>query len=427
MFTTTVLMLLAQTAYTATPPTAAALQASIEQHRKGDVTVRVSDAAKPVSGARVEMRQRRHAFLFGANIFNLDPADVSPQQKAYQERFEALLNYATLPFYWGQYERERGKPAEQRLRRMAEWCAANGIEVKGHPVLWHEVFPRWVAPDEPIEPLVDKRIRETVARFKGSVDRWDVVNESLAAPDYKPENPWSVFVRNTGPTEVVERALRKAREANPGAFLVVNDVKVEPSFAAQIAELQKRGAPVQAVGLQSHMHGEEWTAEKTWGVCEAYGRLGLPLHFTEVTVLSGPKEKPMTDYHTTRANWQTTPEDEARQADAVERFYELLFACPAAEAITWWDLSDDRAWMAAPAGLLRKDMSPKPAYERLLRKIRGEWWTAKAEATTGADGSATLRGFHGDYDGTVTFPDGSSRAFTLSLRTGASPAVSITR
>jgi GH35 family endo-1,4-beta-xylanase len=403
------------------------LRAAIEAQRKGDLVVHVSEQGKPARAARVEIRQTRHAFLFGSNIFLLDPKDESPQQEAYQERFKALLNYATLPFYWGQYERERGKPSEARLRAMAEWCRTNQIEVKGHPVLWHEAFPSWLKADEPIEPLVAKRIAETVGGFKGLVDRWDIVNESIAAPEFKPENPWSLFVRKAGPLQVVDRALRQARDANPDGFFVVNDFKIVPEYEQELGELQKRGAPVRAIGIQSHMHGEEWTPGKTWTVCETYGRLGLPLHFTEVTVLSGPKEKPMTDYHTNRTGWNTTPEEEAKQADTVERFYELLFAHPAVEAITWWDLSDDRAWMRAPAGLVRGDMSPKPAYERLLKKVRGEWWTARADATTDAQGRAALRGFYGDYEATVTLTDGTAFTRPLTIRKGTTEPVELSR
>jgi endo-1,4-beta-xylanase len=408
-------------------PSPEQLRAGIEARRKGDVLVEVVASGRPVPGARVEVRQVRHAFLFGANIFGLRPPDPSPPQAAYRERFLALFNAATLPFYWGRYERERGKPDEARLRTMAEWSRANGLRVKGHPVLWHEVFPGWIAADEPLEPLVAKRIAETVGGFRGLVDAWDVVNESVAAPDYRPENPWSLFVRRVGPTEVVDRALRQAREANPDGFLVVNDFKIVPEYERQLADLLGRGAPFEAIGLQSHMHGGEWALERAWEVCETYGRLGRPLHFTELTVLSGPKEKPMTDYKTRRTGWLTTPEHEAAQADYVERLYTVLFAHPAVEAIVWWDLSDEGAWMGAPAGLVRKDMSPKPAYERLLAKVKGEWWTARAEATTGADGRAHLRGFHGAYEGTVTLPDGTTRPVSFEIRPGPAAVVEVAR
>ena len=44
----------------------------IEQYRKADATVTVVDKEdRPVSGAEVVVQQKRHAFLFGCNIFAL--------------------------------------------------------------------------------------------------------------------------------------------------------------------------------------------------------------------------------------------------------------------------------------------------------------------------------------------------------------------
>jgi len=399
-------------------------EARIEKHRKGDVTVLVESGGRPVRGARVRLDQTRHAFLFGGNIFMLRPEDPSEAQRGYQERYRELLNYATLPFYWGSYERERGKPDEDRLRRMARWCRENGIHVKGHPVVWHKVFPKWVGEEEPMETLLERRIGETVGRFVGLVDWWDVVNESLVAPNHK--NPYGAWVKKVGPAEAVEKCLRWAAKANPRGYFLVNDFKVDPEYEKELSFLRERGAPFHAVGIQSHMHSGEWTMDRVWQVCESYARIGLPIHFTEVTVLSGPKEKPMRDWHSRRPDWRTTPEEEARQADYVERFYTLLFSHPAVEAITWWDFSDAGSWMGAPAGFLRRDMSPKPVYERLKARIRGSWWTRGAEASTGEDGRARLRGFHGAYRATVVPPGGGTgKTVEFEIRRGAENRVRV--
>jgi hypothetical protein len=95
----------------------------------------------------------------------------------------------------------------------------------------------------------------------------------------------------------------------------------------------------------------------------------------------------------------------------------MLFSHPAVEAITWWDFSDDGAWQGAPAGLLRKDLSPKPAYETLQRLIKHQWWT-NVEATTDVHGKATFRGFHGDYQAVVRSADGKRTEVTLRLAPG---------
>jgi len=94
-------------------------------------------------------------------------------------------------------------------------------------------------------------------------------------------------------------------------------------------------------------------------------------------------------------DWPTTPEGEQRQAEEVTRFYTILFSHPAVQAITWWDFSDQGAWQQAPAGLVRADMTPKPAYNALMKLIKGNWWT-RTEARVSRPGTAQFHGFYGD-------------------------------
>jgi len=82
----------------------AASHARIEQYRKADATVRVIDPrGRPVAGAQVQVRQVRHAFLFGCNAFHVLSYKDPAQEAAYEREFAALFNYATLPFYWSTY------------------------------------------------------------------------------------------------------------------------------------------------------------------------------------------------------------------------------------------------------------------------------------------------------------------------------------
>ena len=120
--------------------------------------------------------------------------------------------------------------------------------------------------------------------------------------------------------------------------------------------------------MKVQQFGEEvgqWPLEKAWTVCETYGRFGKPLHFTELTVLSGRLKDPNdNDWHKARTDWPSTPEGEAAQAEYGAKLYTVLFSHPAVEAITWWDFSDYRSWQGAPSGLVREDMTPKPLYDR---------------------------------------------------------------
>ena len=42
-------------------------------------------------------------------------------------------------------------------------------------------------------------------------------------------------------------------------------------------------------------------------------------------------------------------------------------------------------------------MSPKPAYDALMKLIKQDWWTAPQTLKTDATGKVTFQGFLGDY------------------------------
>jgi GH35 family endo-1,4-beta-xylanase len=219
---------------------------------------------------------------------------------------------------------------------------------------------------------------------------------------------WAVSL---GPVPYVTEHLEIARAANPNATLLVNDYRTDPAYY-QILDALRDGGRLRfdVVGIQSHMHGGGWPLRRIWEVCDTYGRLGLPLHFTETTIVSGPRRD--------RDTWgETTAEGERRQAEYVSKFYTMLFAHPAVQALIWWDLSDHGAWQRAPAGWLRKDMSPKPVYDVLLELIRGKWWT-KTQGQTDAAGTFAWRAFHGRHLLRVQALNGPTRELEITVEPG---------
>jgi len=398
----------------------AGADARIEKHRKAEALVTVVDAAgKPVPGARIEVQQTRHAFLFGSNIFKWGKCPDQQSEAAYRQRFAALLNYATLPFYWPMYEPRKGEPQHKYTEQAARWCQQQGIATKGHPLAWNFADPSWL-PEDPDEiyRLQMARIEDCVARFAGLIDRWDVVNEAThydreeflrAAP--KHSGMWKKY----GQIEFTRECFIHARKAGGKATLLINDYRTDPPYERVIEKLvDKQGKRLyDVIGIQSHMHGGVWPNRKIWETCQEFARFGVPLHFTETTVLSGQRgwEKPKD------VPWASTPEGAAFQAREVVRFYTMLFSHPAVEAITWWDFSDLHSWKNAPAGFVRKDMTPKPAYDELMKLIKGKWWTA-ATLRSDVDGKAALRGILGDYKVTVTVPGMQPVVKEFTLRKG---------
>ncbi|MGL4608629.1 MAG: endo-1,4-beta-xylanase [Trueperaceae bacterium] len=373
----------------------------IEFYRKGNLRLNVTDAeGQPLEGATVQVQQQQHQFFFGSNLFRLDPDDTSQQQGDYQARFKDIFNFGTLPFYWGSFERVQNEPDYERLDKMVQWGQENDITLKGHPLVWQLVYPDWAPKDaDGAKPLLEARINDIISRYKGVIDTWDVINE-VNSPDAAPDTGVADWIHRDGASSVVETALGWARDAG-GETLLYNDFQLGGTAYANLLEaLNERGTMPDAIGLQSHMHGGTWSKEQIWETCQKYSTYDLPLHFTEMTIISGDF-RAISANMTPSSSWPSTSEGEARQAEDVETVYTVLYSCPAVQAITWWDLSDGGAWLAAPSGLLYDDMTPKPAYERLLSLIKEKWWT-DVTGVTDSSGSYSTRATLGGYEATVT-------------------------
>jgi len=384
-----------------------AVDRRIQQHRTAEITLTVLDATgRPTANASVTIEMVRHKFLFGCNAFGLGGDVFAPGEfgiqalsERYAERFAALLNYATLPFYWGHYEAQQGTTNEPRVRRMAEWCRDHHVSTKGHPLCWHEGEPQWLAskPLAEVESLQMGRIHRECAAFAGLVDRWDVVNEAVVMPGAQGGTPvTSRLCQSLGRVNLLKRCFAEAAKTNPKAELLLNDFTTDYHYENLIKECLDAGVRIDVIGLQSHMHTGYRGAEWAWEVCERFAKFGKPLHFTELTILSG-KPKTDDDWHAHHPGWDSTPDGEERQATQVAELYRLLYSHPAVEAVTWWDFSDLHAWQGAPAGLVHKDMSPKPAYDALMKLVKGEWWTGPLRLRTDAAGKVRFRGYLGEY------------------------------
>lgn len=395
-------------------------EARIEKYRKADAAVTVLDGTgKAVGGAKIQVGQTRHAFLFGCNIFLWGRVGDEKAEAEYRRRFADVFNFATLPFYWPSYEPRIGEPIHERTEAVARWCKDHGITCKGHPLAWNYADPRWLPDDS--QQLLDlqlARIDDCVTRFRGLIDTWDVVNEATQydRAEFKKRAPkLTAMWAEVGQVEFPRKCFLTARKANGQATLLINDYRVDPAYVRLIEGLvDDEGKPLyDVIGIQSHQHGGTWTNRKIWEVCERFSRFGVPLHFTETTILSGQRGRGR-DRSTA---WDTTPEGETYQAREVERFYTMLYSHPSVEAITWWDFTDRRAWQGAPAGFLRKDMSPKPAYDTLHKLIKEKWWT-RTEVEANNEGVASFRGTLGDYKVTATAPGHKPVTLTMALVRG---------
>lgn len=407
------------------------LDLAIQQHRTTQATVTLSHNGSPLANQEVTVEQKNHQFLFGSiwgrSSIALANGDLSGKEKEQaelrEERFLQLFNLVTLPFYWAFFEPQRGQPQTQQILNLARWYQDHKCVVKGHTLCWHTLTADWLLnmSNQEILQAQVARIQRDVSDFAGVIDIWDVVNEAVIMPIFdKYDNGITRLCKELERIELIRTMFETARAANPKAVLLLNDFDVSPAYDILLEGCLKAGIQIDVIGIQSHMHQGYWGVERTQRVIERFARFDLPIHFTENTIVSGhlmpPEIVDLNDYHA--SDWPSTPEGEERQAQQVILHYKTLMADPAVQAISWWDLSDG-GWLNAPSGLLRKDYSPKPAYNELLKLIKGEWWLAPVKMTTNASGQLSFTGFLGEYELSVD-----RQKTTFSLREKGEVAVS---
>jgi GH35 family endo-1,4-beta-xylanase len=386
------------------------VDARIQEHRTTRATLVFKHAdQRPLAGEEIEIAQTNHQFLFGSNGFFLLPLvnnEVNDQERdrlsRVNEQFMKLMNYVTLPFYWGRFEPNQGQPDTERLLKTAQWCVDHQLLVKGHPLCWHTQTAPWLLQmdNEEIFQAQLGRIQREVSTFAGIIDTWDVLNEAVIMPIFnKYDNGITRICRQLGRIKTIKAMFEAARQTNPKTVLLLNDFDVSPAYDILVEGCLEAGVEIDTIGIQSHMHQGYWGVEKTERILERFARFNLPIHFTETTLISGklmpPEIEDLNDYQV--KDWPTTPEGEERQARETLLHYKTLMAHPLVAGITWWDLMDGQ-WLNAPSGLLRKDGSAKPAYEHLLRLVKDEWWLKPTRFQTDQEGKVEFRGFLGNYE-----------------------------
>ena len=390
-------------------------------HRKVSKVIKLTNENnEPLKNEQVHIALKKHEFLFGCGAFDTmpymmakDPAlagrlpsgiflnnELIEKAEDGMKKWLDLFNYGTLPFYWGNYEREEGKTDEELLLSAAKFLQSKGVTVKGHPLCWHTVCAPWLM-DYDNATIMKKqldRIEREINAFKGVIDMWDVINEVVIMPIFdKYDNAITRICKEKGRVGLIKEVFDKAYSCNPNATFLINDFNTSISYEILIDGCLSAGVPISAIGIQSHQHQGYWGKEKVEEVLERFSHFGLPIHFTENTFVSGdliPEYiEDLNDWQV--PEWPSTPEGEERQAENLKDMYSLLFAHPQVKAITTWDFKDG-AWLGAPSGFLRKDGSTKPVYDTLYNLVKKEWSTDET-LTTDENGFVKIDAFKGDY------------------------------
>jgi endo-1,4-beta-xylanase len=269
--------------------------------------------------------------------------------------------------------------------RIAEFCAAHDIRLRGHNLAWEESNPAWmnsVITKANAESYLIDHIRRLVGRYAGKVQSWDVVNEPIWPDHGKPGGLRDGIWLKTLGERYIDIAFHAAHAADPKALLVVNEAGTEGNtplshkrrecLLALIDRLKRDGVPVQAVGLECHFSTRpRWDPADFAQYLGELSRRGLKILISELDVNDAAEPS----------------EIAARDAAVASVYHELLSTAlrnPSVIAVLTWELSDKYSWLRDPHlgksyrradnALLRPlpfddAMHKKPCYDAVARAL----------------------------------------------------------
>jgi endo-1,4-beta-xylanase len=237
------------------------------------------------------------------------------------------------------------------------WAKANGLGVRGHTLLWHyeRWFPKWLVehdfgpnPHQEAERLLAEHVRTVAGRYAPVVDSFDVVNEAID-PDTGLLRETSLSRPLGGAAATIDLAFHTAREAAPHAQLVYNDFmswtaddgKHRDAVLRLLEGMKKRGTPVDALGVQSHLGSKYSEAptglgnidERAWRqFLDTVTGMGLDLLVTEMDVHDNPLPGAI------------GPRDRAVAAH-VRAYLDLMLSYRQCRTVMCWGLSDKYSWL----------------------------------------------------------------------------------
>ncbi len=320
---------------------------------------------------------RRKGLRFGTAIGSGKNQFGDPAFRALVER-ECNIIVAENEMKWQALEPARDAMRFAPADAMLAWAQDKGMAMRGHNLFWQaeKWLPAWVAkedfgnpPARGVERLMRKHVQTVCTHYGTAIKSWDVVNEAVDPADGKLRQ--NALTRPLGAIEQIDLAFRLAHEYAPHAQLVYNDymrgdtgsARHRAGVLAMLAELKKRGSPVHALGLQSHIGSWDDSADRgkqdllEWRrFLDEVSGMGYDLLITEFDV-----------------NDRRLPGDIAQRdagvAAAARDYLDLTLSYPRLRDFLLWGMADHISWLQTWDEAPRTDklpMRPCP-YDAQLR------------------------------------------------------------
>ncbi|MBW5445731.1 1,4-beta-xylanase [Cohnella sp. CFH 77786] len=287
-------------------------------------------------------------FLIGTAFTN-DELDDGPNEELMAKHFNSVTPGNIIK--WDSTEPREGEFRLEGADEAVQFALDNGIQVRGHTLVWHSQTPNWVFYDDSGQLVskdvlfarMERHIKTVVGHFKGKMYAWDVVNEVIDAsqPDGLRRSPWYQIAGEA----YIDKAFQFAREADPDAKLFINDYGTENPVKAQalydlVKRLKARGVPVDGVGHQFHISIQSPPVGNLDQAILKFADLGVQQQVTEMD---------MSVYTNDGQRYDTfTKEMELEQAYRYQAIFEILKKRKnLVNSVTLWGKDDGHTWLTS--------------------------------------------------------------------------------
>jgi hypothetical protein len=273
------------------------------------------------------------------------------------------------------------------------WLEAKGLTIKGGPMMMftEEFLPDWLwiweNDFDTLRQYIADHIVRCVERYRGKIDHWDALS-GLHLLNCMKFSLSQIM-------ELTRTAARSVKQANPRATVVLDLVHPWGEYCATnprsiwpltYAEMcTNSDVDFDCIGLEIFMGAQGYHTRDLMNVSallDQFDTLDKPVHITAVGVPSESTPDPDAGIPTGTGlqggTWRR-PWDEKTQSEWVDAFYRIAIGKPYVTAITWRDYSDYAGHFLPHAGLLRKNMTPKPALQKVMDLQRKIWPTNAVE------------------------------------------------
>ncbi|MFJ7040402.1 endo-1,4-beta-xylanase [Streptomyces rochei] len=295
---------------------------------------------------------------------------------------------------WDATEPSRGTFTFSAADRVVDHARAQGMDVRGHTLVWHSQLPSWVgalgAAD--LRGAMNDHIDQVMGRYKGQIHSWDVVNEAFQDGGSGARRS-SPFQDKLG-DGYIEEAFRTARAADPAAKLCYNDYNTDGVNAKSTAvytmvkDFKARGVPIDCVGFQGHFNSNSPVPADLRANLQRFADLGVDVQITELDIEGSG----------------------TAQADAYARVVDACLAVDRCTGITVWGVTDKYSWRSGGTPLLFDgNYDAKPAYDAVLAALGGDGGGGEpGEGTATCTATYTRTAdWNSGYNGQITVTAGS--------------------